>query len=137
MNTTTATTAQATTAALATTLRDRIALLAQAHAMKGIQARANPASVPMHIAAQAPRLTIVQALKDSTAVRYNNERKSALGQAKTNLGTANYIGQHNAKLGNALKGLACGDMNSLRSLKNTAKQAAIISEYSNLGKFWG
>lgn len=116
-----------------TTLRTRVAQLAQAQAMKDIQARANPASVPNHI---AQRATVTQL--HSTAQRYAMQRDAALQQAKNNLATANYIRNNaNAKLGGALQGLAMGDMNSLRAKNATAKQLSVVAEYSNLGRFWG
>lgn len=116
----------------AVTLRDRIAQLAQAQAMKNIQAHANPASMPKHI---AQRATVTQL--HSTAQRYAMQRAAALTQAQNNLATANWIAQGNSVLGRALQRLAMGDMNSLRGKNATAKQCSVVAEYSNLGKFWG
>lgn len=92
--------------------------------MKDIQARANPASVPMHIAQRATT-TVPQRIE-----------ASILQQAKNNLATANFIGQHNKRLGNALKGMAMGDMNSLRAKGITARKSAVTNEYNNLGTYW-
>jgi hypothetical protein len=63
-------------------------------------------------------------------------RKIALEQAKNNLSTANYIGKNCSKLGGALKRIAMQDINSLSSLKNTARVASVMGEYSNFGTYW-
>lgn len=126
MNTTTAHTINAVT------LRDRIAHLAQAQAMKAIQAHANPASMPKHI---AQRATVAQL--HSTTQRYAMNKSAALAQAMNNLATANWIAQGNSALGRALQRLAMCDMNSLRGKNATAKQCSVVAEYSNIGRFWG
>lgn len=131
----TTTTSRTTTTAQPTSLRTRIAQLAQAQAMKDIQATA--ACTVQRTAPQLPvakRATVTQL--HSTAQRYAIQRDAALQQAKNNLATANWIAQGNSALGRALQRLAMCDMNSLRAKNATAKQCSVVAEYSNIGRFW-
>lgn len=104
----------------ATTLRQRLALLDPEFAAQE------------HIRAQYQ-----QELELVAVASHTIQRATALQQAKRSLGIANKVAQASSKLGGALKAIAMADINSLRSLKRTAKVASIMGEYSNVGSWYG
>lgn len=127
-----------------TTLRERVAQLAQA------QAQAHSAQAQAMIAIQATAQRTMQ--RSNTAhsnvvqfpaqititARSTSQRAQAeaLEQARNNLSTANHIAQHNKAMGKALRSLAMRDMNVLRAKKSSWNKLAVMMQYANIGTVW-